>query len=187
MREITVSSSTPMPNGYGFLPKGIAYKTLHCRKLTREARRTLYIVLDNKKKQKNKQIGIRVPTRILQRVHAQAKQTLSKRRDAVAKRDAASLGKADAEMRRQFAGMPGVERDRVLGHGFLKASGRVGRAGVMPLEERVRRAVVAHVRHTHTDYEGLLGKGVGRVEARQATGKAVGRVLERWGRGVGTV
>lgn len=168
-----------MPKGYGFLPKGIRYKTLHCRKLTHGAGQKLYIVVDNKKKQ----TGIRVPNTILQQVHSQAKRTYSARRDAVAKRDAADITKADAEMQKQFSKMPEAERKQVLKHGFRKSSGRVGRTSRIPLFKKVIIAVIAHARHKHTDYDVLLKSGMERNEARKATRRKIETVLRLWGLG----
>ncbi|KAF2852105.1 hypothetical protein T440DRAFT_467343 [Plenodomus tracheiphilus IPT5] len=176
MIETTVSSNTAIPKGYGFLPKGIRYKTLHCRKLTHEAGKKLYVVVDKKN-----QVGIRVPKFILHQVHTQAKETLSARRDAVAKRDATDIAKADAEMRKQFFKMPEIERMQVLKHGFQKSSGRVGRTGLIPLSKKVLLAVIAHVRHKHTGYDTLLSSGIARIDARKATRKKIEAVLKLWG------
>lgn len=176
MYETTVSARTAIPKGYGFLSKGNRYKTLHCRKLTRDAGRLLYVVVDGKKK-----AGIRVPNVILQQVHSQAKETLSARRDAVAKRDAADIAKAESGMLKQFPKMPVAERKSVLKHGFRKSSGRVGRTGLIPLPKKVTLAVIAHVRHEHTDYDAMLNSGVGRDNARKATRKKIETVLKLWG------
>ncbi|KAF1848122.1 uncharacterized protein K460DRAFT_364109 [Cucurbitaria berberidis CBS 394.84] len=140
--ELTVHPGMPMPKGYGFLPKGIRYKTLHCRKLTHEAGKPLYIVVDKKK-----QVGLRAPNSIIHQVHAQAKQTLPTRRAATEKRDAADITKAAAELASQFPRMPTNEKETVLKHGFRKHSGRVGRTSLLLLSRKVLLAVIAHVRH----------------------------------------
>ncbi|KAF3038585.1 hypothetical protein E8E11_002303 [Didymella keratinophila] len=145
-KEITVSSGTPMPKGYGFLLKGNRYKTSHCRKLTHDAGKTLFVVVNAKKQQ----LGLRVPNFILHQVHRQAKETLLARRAAVEKRDAASIDAAAAELEELFPKMPETEKVLVLKHGFRKHSGRVGRTGTIPLPRKVLLAVIAHVRHRHT-------------------------------------
>lgn len=180
--EITVRSSVPVPEGYGFLPKGIRYKTLHCRKLTHDARKTLYVVVDAKKHQ----LGIRVPTSILHQVHRQAKDTLSARRAAVGKRDVAYIESVATELETQFPEMP--EKDRVLAlkHGFKKHSGRVGRTGKIPLPRKVLLAIVAHVRHRHTKYDVLLASGVERTVARKAVNRKIECVMQNWGHIGGT-
>jgi|SRR5690242_3507289 len=175
--EVTVRSSAPVPEGYGFLPKGIRYKTLHCRKLTHDAGKILYVVVDAKKQQ----LGIRVPTSILHQVHRQAKDTLSARRAAVGKRDVSFIESVTTELETQFPEMP--EKDRVLAlkHGFKKHSGRVGRTGKIPLPRKVLLAIIAHVRHRHTKYDALLAGGVERPAARKAVNGKIECVMQNWG------
>jgi hypothetical protein len=50
--------------------------------------------------------------------------------------------------------------------------------------EAIDLAVGAHVRHVHTEYDGLLSDGVERLEARAAVGAEVERVLVGWRGGV---
>ena len=175
-REVTINSDTPLPKGYSFLPKGMPYKTLHCRKRTHEAGKPLYVVVENKK-----QIGLRVPTLILHQVHALAKQTLSERRAATKKRDATEMVKVADELGRQFPSIPDRDRARVLEHGFKKHSGRVGRTGRISLQEKVLLAVIAHIRHQHTTYDSLLRDGKHREAARRLTGKEINPIMRKWG------
>ncbi|RII21407.1 hypothetical protein CUC08_Gglean000569 [Alternaria sp. MG1] len=175
-QEIEVTPKTPMPKEYGYLPKGDRYKTLHCRKLTHEKGRKLYIVVD-----KNKTIGIRVPLSVLHKVHTQAKQTLSTRRATTAQRDATDIAKAAAEVDVQFPKIPAAAKETVLRHGFKKHSGRVGRTSSLPLSRKVLLAVIAHVRHMHTDYDTLLERGKSREIARKTTRKGIETVIQRWG------
>jgi hypothetical protein len=175
-REIDVSPSTPMPKGYAFLPKGIAYKTLHCRKLTREAGKPLYVVVDKKKT-----IGLRAPQAIISEVHFKAKNTLATRRAAVQKRDDADISKATKELQKQFPAIPSADKALVLKHGFKKHSGRVGRTGSLPLQKKVMLAVIAHIRHIHSDYDALLRAGQARDTARKATWKTIEGVMREWG------
>jgi hypothetical protein len=176
-QEVTVSASTPMPKGYSFLPKGIRYKTLHCRKLTHEAGKTLYVVVDAGKKQ----LGLRAPSIIIQRIHKQAKETLSSRRAATQKRDARFTDAAMEELEEQFPDMPEQEKMMVLKHGFRKHSGRVGRTGRMPLPHKALLAVIAHVRHRHTKYDSILARGVERAAARKAVNRKIQSVMRDWG------
>ncbi|KAG9193455.1 hypothetical protein G6011_03490 [Alternaria panax] len=176
-REIEVTSRTPMPKAYGFLPKGDRYKTLHCRKLTHENGRPLYIVLNDKKQT----TGIRIPLNVLHKVHDQAKDTLSTRRAATVQRDAADIAKAAAEVDVQFPKIPAAAKETVLRHGFKKNSGRVGRTSSIPLSRKVLLAVLAHVRHMHTEYDTLLKKGKSRDVARKTTRKNIEVVVKKWG------
>ncbi|KAF2626288.1 hypothetical protein BU25DRAFT_422481 [Macroventuria anomochaeta] len=176
-KEVMVCPSTPMPRGYGFLPKGIRYKTLHCRKLTHDVGKTLYIVVDAKKRQ----LGLRVPTFILHQVHWKAKETLAARRAAVEKRDASLIDAAATELEEQFSEMPEEEKKLVLRHGFRKYSGRVGRTGTIPLQRKTLLGVIAHVRHRHTKYDSVLARGVERAVARKAVNRKIESVLRDWG------
>jgi len=165
-----------MPQGYAFLPKGIAFKTLHCRKATREAKKPLYVVVDNKRT-----LGLRAPKTIISEVHQKAKETLTTRRAAVQKRDDSDISKTTAEIKTQFPKMPATERELVIKHGFKKHSRRVGRTGTLTLNAKVRLAVVAHIRHMHTDYETLLRAGMPREAARVAILKTIDTVTREWG------
>jgi hypothetical protein len=175
-REITVGPSAPMPHGYAFLPKGIAFKTLHCRKLTREAGQPLYVVVDNKKT-----LGLRAPKTFIAQIHIKAKATLSTRRAAVQKRDTLDIAKTTKELRAQFPKMSASERELILKHGFKKHSRRVGRTASLTLEKKVKLAVIAHIRHTHTEYDTLLRKGLERELARVMIWRKTQSVLHEWG------
>ncbi|KAL5116586.1 hypothetical protein ACEQ8H_005464 [Pleosporales sp. CAS-2024a] len=175
-REIQVHPRAPIPQGYAFLPKGIAYKTLHCRKSTREADMPLFVVVDNKKI-----LGLRAPRNIISQIHEKANATWIARRAAVAKRDASYATRIIAEIRRQFPKMPAAERERVLKHGFKKFSGRVGRTGKIGDHDKVLLAVSAHARHMHTNYDHLLRVGTSRAKARKTILRHVDRVMQGWG------
>ncbi|ORY03334.1 hypothetical protein BCR34DRAFT_591627 [Clohesyomyces aquaticus] len=175
-REITVTSMTPMPQGYAFLPKGNQYKTLHCRRLTREAGKTVYVVEDRKKA-----VGIRVPKSIFFRVQSLARETHTTRVAATERRDAALIRQAEAELHTLFPKIPKKEMEVVLKRAFRKHSGRVGRTGKEPMRKKVQLAVIAHIRHTHTEYDQLLNGGLDRQDGRKATWKKLEQVLREWG------
>jgi hypothetical protein len=175
-REITVPPNTPMPKGYAFLAKGIAYKTLHCRKLTREAGKPLYVVVDKKTT-----LGLRAPSFIISQIHQKANSTLATRRAAVQKRDNADLTKASTELLAQFPNIPTASKELVLKHSFKKHSGRVGRTASISLAKKVTLAVIAHIRHKHTDYDSLLRAGEVRDAARKLTWKKIEDVMNQWG------
>jgi len=80
-----------------------ATRIRHCsRKLTHDTGKTLFIVVDAKKRQ----LGLRVPNFVLHQVHRQAKETLPARRAAVEKRNAASIDAAAAKLEDLFPKMP---------------------------------------------------------------------------------
>jgi hypothetical protein len=175
-REVTISPDAPMPKGYAFLPKGVVFKTFHCRKLTRESGRTLYVVTNNKNT-----LGLQAPKAIIAQVHSKAKDTLATRRAAVQKKDAADIDKATGELRDQFPKMPKIDKNLILCHGFRKHSGRVGRNGSMALAKKVTLAVIAHIRHRHTDYDTLLRHGQAREATRKAIWKQIDNTMREWG------
>ena len=85
-------------------------------------------------------------------------------------------------IRALFPTCPPGKEQIIAEHACLKYSGRVGRsAAAKQLDENtVRLAVIAHIRHTETDYDKLLAEGVDRREARQSIAGQVDQVLENW-------
>jgi hypothetical protein len=85
-------------------------------------------------------------------------------------------------VRRQFPGCPPDDERVIAAHACEKYSGRVGRsAAAKDLDEKaVRLAVVAHVRHVHTEYDRLLAANVPRRVARDRIAETVANVLTRW-------
>jgi hypothetical protein len=85
-------------------------------------------------------------------------------------------------VRELFPNCP-VGRERVIAeHACQKYSGRVGRsAGAKSLDEKfIRLAVVAHIRHTETNYDELLSQGMERWDAREKVESQVDEVLVHW-------
>ncbi len=87
-----------------------------------------------------------------------------------------------ARVRALFPRCPPGRETVVAEHACLKYSGRVGRtlAAKEFDETAVRLAVIAHIRHSETDYERLLGQGCERQDARAAVADVVAQVLARW-------
>ena len=81
-----------------------------------------------------------------------------------------------------FPGCPAGRAREIAEHACLKYSGRVGRAAFAKKldEEAVRLAVIAHLRHTETDYDEYLMKGYERWEARDLVREKIGKKLEKW-------
>ncbi|OAA70630.1 hypothetical protein ISF_02604 [Cordyceps fumosorosea ARSEF 2679] len=150
--EITVSPSTPMPRDYKLLRKGYAFMTALCRRKTMAAGRTLYVVRSG-----STTIGLRAPRHIVHETLQEERQTRDARRDAVTARNETTRCAFAAALRRQFPGMPAEDAEKVLQRTLRKRSGRVGRSSKLGIEDKVRLAVVAHVRHAHTEYDGLVG------------------------------
>jgi len=96
--------------------------------------------------------------------------------------DAQYLVQFAEQIRSRYPGCPPGEAAAVAEHACEKFSGRVGRsAAAQRLDaEAVDLAVRAHVRHSHTEYDRLLGRGEDRGDARAAVAAKVEQVLERW-------
>jgi hypothetical protein len=89
-----------------------------------------------------------------------------------------------AAIRAQFPGCPADEAARIAEWTCRKHSGRVGRsAAAKSLDpEALRLAVIAHIRHEHTDYDRRLTRHGDRLLARQEIRGALERVREKWER-----
>jgi hypothetical protein len=87
-----------------------------------------------------------------------------------------------ARVRQLFPRSPAGRERTIAEHACLKYSGRVGRSAAAKGldEEAVRLAVVAHIRHTETDYDLLLARGHERWDARSEVEEEVYRILREW-------
>ena len=67
-------------------------------------------------------------------------------------------------------------------HACRKYSGRVGRsAAAKELDgQAVRLAVGAHIRHTETNYDELLMRGLDRTESRYTVRDSVSNLMDKW-------
>ena len=89
-------------------------------------------------------------------------------------------------LRAHYPGCPPEEADAIAHHACQKHSGRVGRSTSAKqfTPTAIERAVRAHIRHRHTNYDDLLGQGCARADAREAVTSAVASVEGRWQRHV---
>ncbi|KAK8161884.1 hypothetical protein IWX90DRAFT_388721 [Phyllosticta citrichinensis] len=86
-------------------------------------------------------------------------------------------------MKDLFPKMPPESLAVILEHAFQQGANRVGTATNLSIERRVQMAVLAHVRHKHTNYDRLL-KEVGYIEARKTVEKpCIEKILEWRGEG----
>ena len=87
-----------------------------------------------------------------------------------------------------FPSMPSKTSREILAHGFLKGSGRVGRATRLDEKKRIELAVNAHIRHRFTDYDLYLkaSRHFGtrtsnpRMEARQRIKEHTKSIANSW-------
>lgn len=175
--EPEVPAHEPMPKGYRFVPKGNVYITKNCRKKTHEAERTLYVVVNKK----GKPTGLRCPAYIHNAVMGDDNATAAQRAEAVQKRDAAIEDNFEEAIVKLFPKIPKSEVPQILKHSLKKHSRRVGRTGTVALQDRVKLAVRAHIRHVHTEYDELLKHGASRVTAREKIWEMLNEVARQWG------
>lgn len=85
-------------------------------------------------------------------------------------------------IREMFPGCPAEEAWVIAAHTSVRGSGRVGRTatGRALEEEALRAAVIAAIRHRHTNYDRLLMKGWDRMDARDAVRGDIDRLLDEW-------
>ena len=169
-----------------FLPSGDAALTRRSRKYS-----TLWavVVRFSRARGRYERQGLLVEEPALERATKECLGDEGQRRIA-RERAAVARGRADADYVAKFAegirsgypGCPAAEVAAVTKHACEKYSGRVGRTDAAKQldAEAIGLAVRAHIRHSHTEYDRLLGKGWERGEARAAVRGQVEQVLERW-------
>lgn len=109
-----------------------------------------------------------------------AEATCQSRASAVQARDAKFISQGRQLLRDQFPLMPEESLDVILGHSFLKGSGRVGRTSTTTDKRKAHLAVEAHIRHKHTPYEDLLDSGKRREEVRESVWPNVQAIKKAW-------
>lgn len=90
--------------------------------------------------------------------------------------------KMTAKILELFPPCPPQEAQTIARHATIRGSGRVGRTsdGRSLQERSVSLAVIASVRHRHTDYDNLLMRGCDRADARNRIRTRVEELLEVW-------
>jgi hypothetical protein len=85
-------------------------------------------------------------------------------------------------IRRQYPSCPPQEEFAIARHACTRNSGRVGRKqAARELESTaIRSAVIAHIRHVHTDYDERISRRGDRDTARDEVGELVATILDRW-------
>lgn len=96
--------------------------------------------------------------------------------------DQSFVTKFVAAIQSRFPGCPAAEAQQIANHACQRSSGRIGRtAAAKELDpEAIRLAVIAHVRHIHTNYDRLLSQLWDRAAARDEVREGVQAVRDRW-------
>jgi hypothetical protein len=85
-------------------------------------------------------------------------------------------------IRQIYPGCPEREAQAIARHTAVRGSGRVGRssAGRSLDDQALRLAVIAFIRHNHTEYDKLMMQGVDRASARHEVLEQINRRLSDW-------
>ncbi len=85
-------------------------------------------------------------------------------------------------IREQYPGCPATEATEIAEHACRKYSGRIGRTAAAKefSPNAIRLAVIAHIRHAHTDYDELLARYADRDRARERIRGKVSAILDHW-------
>ncbi|MEV0437312.1 DUF2293 domain-containing protein [Streptomyces spectabilis] len=174
-----------------YLPRG---DTALTRRSREGSALSAVVVRFNRRKSRYERQGVLVEEAALalaeRRCLADAEARARRRaRDAVrrAARDERFAAAFAAEILRLFPRCPPERAGRIAAHASVRGSGRVGRsaAGQALTPRAVTAAVIAAVRHTETEYDALLMRGIPRGEARRRIARGVEETLRAWGRGAG--
>lgn len=169
-----------------FLPSGDATLTRRSRK---HSPLSAIVKRFNRRRKKYQRQGILVTPQAIELAHAQ-NESDSQQRARLREKAAVRREKQDAELVKQmqelilteFPGCPMDEANQIAVHTAERGSGRVGRSAAgRRLDPRaIRLAVIAQIRHQHTEYDELLMNGVERQMARDQIRETQDRVIRKW-------
>ena len=169
-----------------FLPRGDAALTRRAKKYS-----SLWAggVKFSRARKRYERQGLLVEDDALGRAEAECledAEARARRREREAVRRARLDEKYVAEFARQlkerYPRCPGGEEEIIAARACRKYSGRIGRTEAAKAfdPEAIDLAVIAHVRHAHTDYDTLLVGGWDRHEARAEVWPKVDEKLGQW-------
>jgi hypothetical protein len=169
-----------------FLPSGDMALT---RRASKYSGRVVVVVRFSRSRKRYERQGVLVETAALEKAEKECLEDADERAVERA-RGAERRRKQDRELAAQmmkqiamlFPGCPTSEVAAIAEHTALRGSGRVGRteAGRNLDEQALTLAVVAAVRHKHTQYDDLLASGLDRVTARQLVAPSIETILKTW-------
>jgi len=99
-----------------------------------------------------------------------------------AEQDSEYIERFAMRVRKLYPRCPSGREVTIAEHACLKYSDRIGRTAAAKTfdENAVRLAVVAHIRHTETNYDSLLAGGYDRWDARSLVKEEVEQVMDNW-------
>jgi len=169
-----------------FLPAGDTALTRRARKHSRLA---AVVVRFNRPRKRYERQGLLVGREALAQAEQECAEDAPERAAARARAELARqeedrdfIAAWTQKIVQQYPGCPAAEARSIAQHTGLRRSGRVGRsaAGRELDTMAVDLAVIAHIRHTHTNYDELLMSGVERSDARIQIRNTIDRVLSEW-------
>jgi len=169
-----------------FLPSGDAALT---RRSAKYSTLSAVVLKWSRARKRYERQGLLVEESALQRAEQECladEEVRARRREREAERraelDQDYVSSFAKRVRELFPNCP-VGREQVIAeHACRKYSGRVGRsAGAKSLDEKfILLAVIAHIRHSETNYDELLSQGLDRSLARDEVGDIIDEILDRW-------
>jgi hypothetical protein len=172
-----------------FLPSGDSALT---RRAKKNSRLSAVVVRFSHARRRYERQGILVEEDALERAEQECladEEARARRRERdTARRAGADLelqARMAVEIRKLFPGCPPGRAEAIARHAAQPSSGRVGRsaAGRALHPEALKLAVLASVRHQHTQYDQLLMSGLEQTLARERVRDQVNAVLDKWRRG----
>lgn len=168
-----------------------AGNTALTRRATKHSPLRAVVVRWSRSRKRYERQGILVTPEALQRAEAECledeDQRARNRERAAVRRGAMDVEYSNAvaeQLRENFPGCPTEEIGRIAAWTCRKGSGRVGRSAAAKEFDpgALRLAVIAHIRHEHTDYDEFLMKHGDRAYARELVRSEIEKVLARWER-----
>ena len=169
-----------------YLPSGDAALT---RRATRYSRLSAVVVRFSRARKRYERQGVLVEEAALEKAEEEClsdEDLRARRRE----RDALRRSAEDQELvermaeriRGLFPACPAEEARAIASHTAVRGSGRVGRsaAGRALEDDALTAAVIAYVRHNHTNYDELLMQGMDRTSARGLVRERIDEVLSAW-------
>jgi len=159
------------------------------RRSVKYSDRTAVVVRFSRSRGRYERQGVLVEKPALEKAEQECLEDAGERAEARAK---AAVGRKEEDrdlvkgvtvaIGKLFPGCPSAERAAIARHTAVRNSGRVGRsaAGRGLNDKALTAAVVAAVRHMHTEYDELLAGGMERDLARHRIADKVDSILNSW-------
>ena len=169
-----------------YLPAG---DTALTRRASKYSGRTAVVVRFSRSRKRYERQGLLIEKSALEKAEQECTEDAGQRAAARARaaelrcqQDREFVAQLTEQLKALFPGCPLDEARSIAAHTAVRGSGRVGRtAGARDLEEEpLTLAVAAAIRHTHTDYDLLLARGMDRADARHLVAGQVDDILEKW-------